>query len=171
MELKTGRVWLVGAGCGSADLITLRGLSVLRRCQAVVYDDLIDRELLSYAPENAERLYMGKRAGLPSAAQEDICTALIRLAREGKEVVRLKGGDPFVFGRGGEEMAALQEAGIPCEEIPGISSAIAIPAAAGRSFSVRPMCFPWLCTAGSGRRLPVPRPAAFPAPLSGPTPL
>lgn len=131
MEMTTGRVWLVGAGCGSADLITLRGLSVLRRCQAVVYDDLIDRELLAFAPEGAERLYMGKRSGLPSAAQEDICAALIRLARAGKEVVRLKGGDPFVFGRGGEELAALRKAGVPCEEVPGVSSAIAIPAAAG----------------------------------------
>ncbi len=131
MNTKTGRVWLVGAGCGSADLITLRGLSVLRRCQAVVYDDLIDRELLSFVPENAEQLYVGKRSGLPSAAQEDICGVLIRLAREGKNVVRLKGGDPFVFGRGGEEMAVLQDADIPCEEIPGISSAIAVPAFAG----------------------------------------
>ena len=70
MKPTTGRVWLVGAGCGSADLMTLRGLSVLRRCQAVVYDDLIDRELLSFAPENAKRIYMGKRSGLPPSAQE-----------------------------------------------------------------------------------------------------
>lgn len=131
MEMTTGRVWLVGAGCGGADLITLRGLSALRRCQAVVYDDLIDRELLSFAPEDAERLYMGKRSGRSSAAQEDICAALIRLARAGKEVVRLKGGDPFVFGRGGEELAALRKAGVPCVEVPGVSSAIAIPAAMG----------------------------------------
>ncbi len=131
MNANAGKVWLVGAGCSGADLITLRGLSVLKRCQAVVYDDLIDRELLSFAPETAARLSMGKRHGLPSAAQEDICAALIRLSREGKEVVRLKGGDPFVFGRGGEELAALREAGVPCEEIPGVSSAIAIPAAAG----------------------------------------
>lgn len=131
MKLTTGRVWLVGAGCGSADLMTLRGLSVLRRCHAVVYDDLIDRALLLYAPGDAERIYMGKRGGHPSSAQADICATLIRLARAGKTVVRLKGGDPFVFGRGGEELAALREAGVPCEEIPGISSAIAIPAAAG----------------------------------------
>lgn len=131
MTGKPGRVWLVGAGCGSADLVTLRGLRALRRCQAVVYDGLIDRELLSFAPEGAERIYMGKRSGRPSASQGEICGTLIRLAREGKEVVRLKGGDPYVFGRGGEEAAALAEAGIPWEEVPGITSAIAIPAAAG----------------------------------------
>ena len=129
--MSVGSVFLVGAGCGGRDLLTLRGLWALERCQAVVYDDLTDRALLDLAPEGAERLWMGKRSGRPSAAQEDICAALIRLAREGKTVVRLKGGDPFVFGRGGEEMAALREAGVPCEEIPGIPSAIAIPAAAG----------------------------------------
>ena len=126
-----GRVYLVGAGCGGAELLTLRGLCLLRRCEAVVYDDLIGRDLLDLPPENAERLYMGKRDGLPSASQEEICAALIRLAREGKTVVRLKGGDPFVFGRGAEEMEALRAAGVPCEEVPGISSAIAVPAAAG----------------------------------------
>lgn len=129
--MNCGTVILVGAGCGRRDLITLRGLRVLQSCQAVVYDDLIDRAILDFAPENAERIWMGKRSGLPSAAQEEICAVLVRLAREGKTVVRLKGGDPFVFGRGGEEAAALEEAGVPWEEIPGISSAIAIPAAAG----------------------------------------
>lgn len=129
--IPSGCVWLVGAGCGSADLITLRGQALLRSCQAVVYDDLIDRALLSFAPETAERIYVGKRRGAHSACQDDICRILIRLARQGKRVVRLKGGDPFVFGRGGEELQALQEAGIPCGEVPGISSAIAIPAAAG----------------------------------------
>lgn len=128
---KTGRVWLVGAGCGGPELLTLRGWTLLRRCQAVVYDDLIDQSLLDFVPVEAPRIYMGKRGGAPSAAQADICAALIRLAREGREVVRLKGGDPFVFGRGGEELEALREAGIPCGEVPGISSAIAIPAAAG----------------------------------------
>lgn len=131
MREQAGRVWLVGAGCGGADLLTLRGQELLRRCQAVVYDDLIDRAILDIAPREAERIYMGKRSGAPSAGQEEICERLIRLAREGKEVVRLKGGDPFVFGRGGEELAALQAAGIPCGEVPGITSAIAIPAAAG----------------------------------------
>ena len=131
MANQTGSVYLVGAGCGSADLITLRGLELLRRCQAVVYDDLIDNTLLDAAPPQAERVYMGKRSGRHSAHQEEICGELIRQARMGRLVVRLKGGDPYVFGRGGEEFQALTQAGIPCEEVPGISSAIAIPAAAG----------------------------------------
>ncbi len=126
-----GQVFLIGAGCGKGDLITVRGLRLLSACDVVVYDDLIDGELLFAAPEGAERIYMGKRQGRPSAGQGDIIRLLIDRARQGKRVARLKGGDPFVFGRGGEEMAALRAAGIPCEEVPGISSAIAIPAAAG----------------------------------------
>ena len=129
--MNTGCVYLIGAGCGPADLITLRGMERLRRCDAVVYDDLIDPRLLELVPEGAERLYMGKRQGRHSASQSDISAKLVALAREGKVVARLKGGDPFVFGRGGEEILALQAAGIPYEEIPGISSAIAIPALAG----------------------------------------
>lgn len=128
---EVGTVYLVGAGCGKADLITLRGLRLLRSCDAVVYDDLIDKALLQEIPDNAQIICMGKRRGKHSATQDEICSELIRLAREGKTVVRLKGGDPFVFGRGGEEMLALGIAGIPCEVVPGISSAIAIPAMAG----------------------------------------
>ena len=126
-----GCVYLVGAGCGGPELLTRRGAELLGGCDAVVYDDLIGEGLLALAPPEAQRLYMGKRAGRHSAAQEDICAALISLAGEGKRVVRLKGGDPFVFGRGGEELLALKAAGVPCEEVPGISSAIAIPALAG----------------------------------------
>ncbi len=126
-----GCVYLVGAGCGGPELLTRRGAELLGGCDAVVYDDLIGEGLLALAPPEARRLYMGKRAGRHSAAQEDICAALIALAGEGKRVVRLKGGDPFVFGRGGEELLALKAAGVPCEEVPGISSAIAIPALAG----------------------------------------
>ena len=126
-----GMVFLVGAGCGPADLITVRGLRLLEQCDAVVYDDLIDRELLLAAPEHARRIYMGKRQGKHGASQEEICETLIRLAREGLRVVRLKGGDPYVFGRGGEEMLALKAAGIFCEQVPGITSAAAIPAEAG----------------------------------------
>ena len=128
---KTGWVYLVGAGCGGADLITLRGMALLRNCDAVVYDDLISKELLDAVPPQAEKIYMGKRSGHHSAAQKEICAVLIRLAKEGKSVVRLKGGDPFIFGRGGEEALALQQAGVPCQVVPGISSAIAIPAWAG----------------------------------------
>ncbi|MBE6036959.1 MAG: uroporphyrinogen-III C-methyltransferase [Clostridiales bacterium] len=126
-----GKVYLVGAGCGEADLITVRGAKLLQSCDAVVYDDLIDSELLELVPPYAEQLYMGKRRGHHSAPQSEINETLIRLARSGKIVVRLKGGDPFVFGRGGEELLALQAAGIPFETVPGISSAIAIPGAAG----------------------------------------
>ena len=128
---KTGEVFLVGAGCGAADLITVRGLRLIRSCDALVYDDLIDRALLDEAPAHAERVYMGKRAGRHAAPQEAICAELIRQARLGRRVVRLKGGDPYLFGRGGEELLALRAAGIPCREVPGIPSAIAIPAEAG----------------------------------------
>lgn len=131
MASEKGRVILVGAGCGSADLITLRGMQRLQHCDAVVYDDLIDEALLDFTPERCERHYVGKRSGRHSMRQEEINALLIRLAGSGKTVVRLKGGDPFVFGRGGEEILALDAAGIPCEEVPGITSAIAIAAAAG----------------------------------------
>ena len=128
---KKGIVYLVGAGCGAADLMTVRGLRLIQRCDALVYDDLIDEALLEEAPAHAQRIYMGKRAGHHSAPQEVICAELVRLALEGKTVVRLKGGDPYLFGRGGEEMLALKAAGIACHEVPGIPSAIGIPAEAG----------------------------------------
>ena len=126
-----GSVALVGAGCGRADLITLRGLRLLKRCQAVVYDDLIDDALLHAAPESSLRIYMGKRSGSHAASQSEIEQKLIELAQAGLQVVRLKGGDPYLFGRGGEEMLSLKAAGIPCMEVPGIPSAIGIPAEAG----------------------------------------
>lgn len=132
-----GSVCLLGAGCQSADLITVRGLKRLQGCDAVVYDDLIDPVLLEYVPKDAQKIYMGKRKGKHSATQQEICEQLIALAREGKRVVRLKGGDPFVFGRGGEEAMALRAAGIAFETVPGISSAIAIPAEAGISLTMR----------------------------------
>ena len=126
-----GRVALVGAGCGRADLITVRGLRLLQQCRAVVYDDLIDTALLDTAPAGAERIYVGKRSGRHSAPQAEINAALITLAQRGGLTVRLKGGDPYVFGRGGEEALALQRAGIPFEVVPGITAAIAVPAEAG----------------------------------------
>lgn len=126
-----GCVYLVGAGCGGLGLLTRRGAELLSCCDVVVYDDLIADELLSLVPDQAERLYMGKRCGRHSASQEEICAALIAKAQAGKRVVRLKGGDPFVFGRGGEELLALRAAEIPCEAVPGISSAIAVPGEAG----------------------------------------
>ncbi|MDO4673398.1 MAG: siroheme synthase CysG, partial [Porphyromonadaceae bacterium] len=126
-----GSVSLVGAGCGKADLITVRGLHLLQQCDVVVYDDLIDPKLLDSVPETAERIYMGKRSGHHSAPQEEINQTLIELAKQGKKVVRLKGGDPYLFGRGGEEMLALLKEGISCQEVPGIPSAIGIAAEAG----------------------------------------
>lgn len=131
MNAKPGTVYLVGAGCGEADLITVRGLRLLESCHVVVYDDLIAPDLLNAAPAGAERVYMGKREGRHSASQEEICALLIDRARSGRAVVRLKGGDPFVFGRGGEEALALQAAGVPFEVVPGVTSATAIPALAG----------------------------------------
>ena len=131
MKPKTGCVYLVGAGCGPADWITLRGSRLLRSCTAVVYDDLIAQELLDFAPPQAQKFYMGKRLGQHSANQEEISSTLISLARDGHTVVRLKGGDPFVFGRGGEEAQALQRAGVPFAVVPGVSSAVAIPGQAG----------------------------------------
>ena len=98
--MKQGCVYLVGAGCGKADLITVRGLELLRRCDALIYDDLIDPALLDAAPPHAQQIYMGKRSGKHSASQEQICAELIRQAALGRTVVRLKGGDPYVFGRG-----------------------------------------------------------------------
>lgn len=127
----TGKVTLVGAGCGAYDLITVRGLRAVQSAQVIIYDDLIDDRLLAYAGEGCERIYVGKRKGIHSMSQEKINELLISRAKGGKRVVRLKGGDPFVFGRGGEEILALREAGIPAEEIPGISSGTAVPAQAG----------------------------------------
>jgi len=127
-----GRVWLVGAGPGDPDLITVRGAAVLRDADAVVYDALASTELLQLAPPEAERFNVGKRGHEEiTRSQDDINALLIRLAREGKRVVRLKGGDPFVFGRGGEEATACAQAGIAFEVVPGISSALAALAYAG----------------------------------------
>lgn len=128
---RRGHVSLVGAGCGKKDWITVEGLLLLRSCDAVVYDDLIDDALLEEVPPGAEKIYAGKRSGRLSTGQEDIQKLLVRLAGQGKHVVRLKGGDPFVFGRGGEEIQYLNRHDIPWRVVPGISSALAIPAEAG----------------------------------------
>jgi uroporphyrinogen III methyltransferase/synthase len=127
----TGRVALVGAGPGDPDLITVRGLALLRRADVVVYDRLVDPRLLDEAPLDARRIFAGKASGAHVLAQERINALLIAYARSGQRVVRLKGGDPFVFGRGGEEAEALATAGIPFEVVPGLSAAVAVPAYAG----------------------------------------
>ena len=129
--MSEGKVYLTGGGCGDAGLLTLRALKALRSCDTVVYDSLVSEELLKWCSADCEKIYVGKRYGSHAKKQPEINTLLVERARAGKTVVRLKGGDPYVFGRGGEEFLALKEAGICCEEIPGISSAIAVPAAAG----------------------------------------
>jgi len=125
-----GTVALVGAGPGDPGLITVRGLELLRRAHVVVYDRLVHPSLLDEAPR-ARRIFAGKASGHHTLPQERINALLIMHARRGRRVVRLKGGDPFVFGRGGEEADALARAGIPFQVVPGISSAVAVPAYAG----------------------------------------
>lgn len=125
-----GNVTLVGAGCGK-DLITVRGLNAIKSADVIVYDDLIDENLLNYAKTEAEMIFVGKRFGNHSEKQENINNILIQKAKENKNVIRLKGGDSFVFGRGGEEILALQTENIPFNTVPGISSSIAVPENAG----------------------------------------
>jgi len=129
--LQQGEVALVGAGPGSPDLLTVAATKLLADCDAVVYDALVSQDILQLASPAADWIEAGKRGGRPSAMQSDICDTLIRLAHAGKRVVRLKGGDPFVFGRGGEEIRALAAEGIPFRVIPGITAGIAAPAMAG----------------------------------------
>lgn len=126
-----GKAYLVGAGPGRADLITVRGLQLLHRADVVIYDRLIAQELLDEIRPGAECIFVGKEPGRHTLSQDAINDLLIARVRLGKQVVRLKGGDPFVFGRGGEEAAALAAAGLPFEIVPGISSAIGVPAFAG----------------------------------------
>ena len=126
-----GVVSLVGAGPGEPGLITVRGLERVREADVVAFDRLVDRRLIAEAREDAELIDVGKQAGEGGAGQRNIHTVLIDRAHEGKRVVRLKGGDPFVFGRGGEEAQVLAMAGIPFEVVPGVTSAVAVPAYAG----------------------------------------
>lgn len=123
---KPGKVWLVGAGC-SAGLLTLEGLARLQEAQVVLYDALLDPAVLAEIPVGAEAIPVGKRSGRHSLKQAAINELLVEKAREGKRVVRLKGGDSFVLGRGGEELLALQAAGIPYDIVPGVTSAVAVP--------------------------------------------
>ena len=130
MKASLGFVSLVGAGPGHPDLLTRLALVRLRRADLVLFDALVSPDTIALA-RRARRFFVGKRAGRPSMRQETIHALMIRAARRGQRVVRLKGGDPFVFGRGGEEALALRAAGVPFEVVPGVSAAIAAPALAG----------------------------------------
>lgn len=126
-----GMVYLVGAGPGDPGLLTLRGKECLELADVVVYDQLANREFLALARPATELIYVGKQAGQHTLRQEEINALLVAKGRQGKVVVRLKGGDPYVFGRGGEETWELQQAGIRFEVVPGVTSGIAAPAYAG----------------------------------------
>ncbi|WP_101067995.1 uroporphyrinogen-III C-methyltransferase [Roseovarius salinarum] len=121
--LEPGWVWLCGAGPGDPGLLTLHALNALRQADVVIYDALVDASILDWAPA-AEHIYAGKRGGKPSADQRDISLRLVDLSRAGRRVLRLKGGDPFVFGRGGEEAQTLVQHGVPIRIVPGISAGI-----------------------------------------------
>ncbi|HZZ19277.1 MAG TPA: uroporphyrinogen-III C-methyltransferase [Opitutaceae bacterium] len=126
-----GKVYLVGAGPSDPDLMTMKAHRLLGEADVVVYDHLVDAELLKLTKPDCEHLFAGKKGGQPCKPQSEIDQTLVRLGLEGKVVVRLKGGDPFVFGRGGEEAAALVAAGVPFEIVPGVTSALAAAAYAG----------------------------------------
>ena len=126
--MSTGKVWLVGAGPGDVGLVTLKGMEILKQAEVVVYDSLVGSGVLSQIPEAARCIYVGKRASHHSMPQEEINQVLVEEAKKGYRVVRLKGGDPFLFGRGGEELELLTKEGIPYEVVPGVTSSLAVPA-------------------------------------------
>jgi uroporphyrinogen III methyltransferase/synthase len=129
--VEKGKVYLVGAGPGDPGLITLKGFRLLKMADVVVYDRLVHPEILSEIPQETEKLYVGKECDHHTVPQDEINALIVQKAREGKIVVRLKGGDPFVFGRGAEEVLHLVEEGIEWEVVPGVTSATAVPAYAG----------------------------------------
>ena len=136
----SGKVWLVGAGPGDVGLFTLKGLDVLEQADVVVYDALVGQSILGLIPDSARLIYAGKRAGNHALSQEEINRVLLDEAIKGNRVVRLKGGDPFLFGRGGEELELLSEHGIPFEIVPGVTSALAVPAYNGIPVTHRDYC-------------------------------
>ncbi|MFL5366933.1 MAG: uroporphyrinogen-III C-methyltransferase, partial [Myxococcales bacterium] len=145
--MKLGSVSLVGAGPGDPELLTMRAVARLRAADVVLYDALVDRAALRHAPQ-ARWAFVGKRAGRPSISQRTIEKVMIRRALRGERVVRLKSGDPFVFGRGGEEALALAAAGVPCEVVPGVSSAVAGPALCGIPVTHRGVASAFLVVSG-----------------------
>src|SRR6185295_10816109 len=138
--MKAGVVYLVGAGPGDPGLMTLRGAELLTRADVVVYDALVNADLLRIAPKSAEIIYAGKRAKEHVIPQDELNRLLIEKAKAGKTVVRLKGGDPYVFGRGGEEAEELADAGVPFEVVPGVSSFVAVPNYGGVPLTHRNFC-------------------------------
>jgi uroporphyrin-III C-methyltransferase len=126
-----GKVYLVGAGPGDPQLLTIKAVKTLKEANVVIYDRLVGEEILCLAPENAEKIYVGKRTGKHEVPQDKITELIIEKAKEGGKIVRLKGGDPFIFGRGGEEAEALVAEGIEFEIVPGVSSAVVAPMYAG----------------------------------------
>ncbi|NPA95003.1 MAG: uroporphyrinogen-III C-methyltransferase [Thermodesulfobacteria bacterium] len=128
---KKGKVYLVGAGPGDPGLLTLRGKELIEKAEVIIYDRLASPRIMEFANPDAEKIYVGKRVGKHVANQQEINDLILQKAKEGKRVVRLKGGDPFIFGRGGEEAQILASHGIPFEIVPGVTSAIAVPAYAG----------------------------------------
>ena len=152
--MKIGKVYLVGAGPGDPGLLTVRGRDLLRSAPVIVYDQLVNPALLEEVATESVKIYVGKRAGRHYVAQEEINTVLIAHARKGQDVVRLKGGDPFVFGRGGEEAEALVEAGVPFEIVPGVSAAVAVPAYAGVPLTHRKLASSFAVVTGHEARKP-----------------
>lgn len=132
-----GRVWLVGAGPGDPELLTLKALKALQGAQVVVHDGLVSDDILALAPAGAQRISVAKRKSRHSYAQDEINRMLVAFALQGLEVVRLKGGDPFIFGRGGEELEACREAGVECLVVPGVTAALAASAGAGAPLTHR----------------------------------
>ncbi|MBL8229682.1 MAG: uroporphyrinogen-III C-methyltransferase [Bryobacterales bacterium] len=151
-----GKVYLVGAGPGSADLLTRKALRLLEQATVVIYDRLVSDEILECANPNALLLYAGKHFGQQEEIQQEIHSLMVRHAKPGAIVVRLKGGDPMVFGRGAEEWRYLTEQGIDCEVVPGVSSAIAVPALAGIPLTCRGVAGSFAVVAGHRQHLQSP---------------
>ncbi|PYU98777.1 MAG: uroporphyrinogen-III C-methyltransferase [Acidobacteria bacterium] len=145
-----GKVFIVGAGPGDPRLMTVRGLQCIQAADVLIYDRLVDRSLLDEAPPHAERVYAGKESSHHALPQEEINALMETHARMGRTIVRLKGGDPFVFGRGGEEAAFLAERGIAFEIVPGVSSATAVPAFAGIPLTQRGISSSFAVVTGHG---------------------